>query len=163
MNQALSERDYHYLGRCLELAEESYQAGDEPFGSVLVNSKGELIAEARNRVREINVLAHPEYELAQWATENLNAEERANTRMYTSGEHCPMCSAAHGWVGLGTLIYLSSAEQLNQWLTEIKAPPASINFIPAKDIIKNTAVKGPGTGVLLQKIKELHIKSYQKK
>jgi len=25
--------------------------------------------------------------------------------MYTSGEHCPMCAAAHGWVGIGKLVY----------------------------------------------------------
>jgi len=36
----------------------------------LVNEKGEIIAEARNRVNEITVLAHPEIDLAYWAAEN---------------------------------------------------------------------------------------------
>lgn len=34
------------------------------------------MAEERNRVNEINILYHPEIELAKWAVENLNAEER---------------------------------------------------------------------------------------
>ena len=29
--------------------------------------------------------------------------------VYTSGEHCPMCSAAHAWVGLGRIVYAVSA------------------------------------------------------
>jgi hypothetical protein len=27
--------------------------------------------------------------------------ERAASTVDTSGEHCPMCAAAHAWVGLG--------------------------------------------------------------
>jgi len=26
--------------------------------------------------------------------------ERLQATVYTSGEHCPMCAAAHGWAGL---------------------------------------------------------------
>jgi tRNA(Arg) A34 adenosine deaminase TadA len=112
-------------------------------------------------VNEINVLAHPEIELANWAAENLSEEERKKTTMYTSGEHCPMCTAAHGWVGLGKIVYLSSAEQLGKWLEEINAKPASINFIPIEKIIKNCVIKGPANGELLQKIKNLQLKYHK--
>ena len=105
MVQQLKQTDEKYLRRCLELANESVEAGDEAFGSVLVSEDGRIIAEARNRVNEKTILAHPEIDLAYWAAENLSEEERAKTTMYTTGEHCPMCSAAHGWVGLGTLVF----------------------------------------------------------
>ncbi|WP_026837527.1 nucleoside deaminase [Gillisia sp. JM1] len=157
----LNDTDLKHLKHCLVLAEEALKAGDEPFGSILVNQKNEVIATARNRVNEINVLAHPEIELANWAAENLSAEERKNTKMFTSGEHCPMCAAAHGWVGLGEIVYLSSAEQLGKWLEEINAKPAPINFIPIEKIIKNSAIKGPADGELLQIIKDLQLKYHK--
>lgn len=160
MKNKLNSIDKKYLDHCLTLAEASLKAGDKPFGSILVNSKGQVLAEARNRVKELNVLAHPEYELAAWAVENLSSEERKNTRMYTTGEHCPMCSAAHGWVGLGTIVYLSSAAQLNEWLYEINQPPTPINLIPIQEIIPGIEVRGPGDGEMLEKIKALHMNYY---
>jgi len=139
----LTKKDLAHLEQCVVLAEIALEAGDQPFGSILVDDENKIIADARNRVNEKTVLAHPEIKLAQWAAENLTAEERKNTTMYTSGEHCPMCAAAHGWVGIGKLVYLSSAEQLGGWLT--------------------VEVKGPASGVLLKKIKGLHQDYYQQK
>lgn len=158
---SLTENDLNHLKRCLLLAKESVEAGDKPFGSVLVNKENAVIAEARNRVNELTALAHPEFELAQWAAENLSEAERKETTMYTTGEHCPMCSAAHGWVGLGAIVYLSSAKQLNQWLSEMKIPPAPIRFYPVQDIIKNVEVRGPAVGLLLDEIKKLHQEYYK--
>ena len=118
MAQKLKEFDQKYLRRCLELAKEAMEAGDEAFGSVLVNEGAEFIAEARNRGNEKTILAHPEIDLAYWAAEHLSEEQRAKTTMYTTGEHCPMCAAAHGWVGLGALVHLSSAKQFGAWQKE---------------------------------------------
>ena len=162
MAEQLKETDGQYLKRCLELAAESVEAGDEAFGSVLVNEEGEIIAEARNRVNEKTVLAHPEIDLAYWSAENLSEDERAKITMYTTGEHCPMCSAAHGWVGLGSLVYLSSAKQLGEWQKEYNLPDARINFLPVEDIIKKVEVRGPGSGELLEQIKHLHQKNWSK-
>ena len=160
MKNELNLVDRKHLEHCLTLAEASLVAGDKPFGSILVSSKGKVLAEARNRVNEINVLAHPEYELAVWAINNLSSEERKSTIMYTTGEHCPMCSAAHGWVGLGTIVYLSSAAQLNQWLAEFNQPPTPIKLIPIQEIISGIEIRGPGDDAMLKKIKELHMKYY---
>ncbi len=74
--------------------------------------------------------------------------------MYTSGEHCPMCAAAHGWVRLGTIVYLSSAKQLGEWLDTVQMP---IRFYPIKEIVPNGVVKGPDTGKLLEAIKKLQL------
>lgn len=160
-NKSLTKKDLEHLRQCLTLAHEALAAGDEPFGSILVNDQDEVIAEARNRVNELNRLAHPELELAHWAANHLSPEERRQTRMYTTGEHCPMCAAAHGWVGLGQIVYLSSAAQLTQWLAELGTPAAPIHFKPVQEIIADIAVKGPATGELLEEIKQLHIQ-YQR-
>ncbi len=163
MESKLTEQDYKYLGQCVELAEEALEAGDEPFGSVLVNADGEIIAEARNHANTDNVLRHPEYDLAAWAVKNLTEKERAQATMYTSGEHCPMCSAAHAWAGLGNIVFLSSAEQLGQWQREEGAAESAIQFIPAHEIVKNSKVIGPGTGELLERIEQLQRRSITEK
>ncbi|TYB76689.1 nucleoside deaminase [Bizionia saleffrena] len=152
----LSFKDYKYLEICVALAEDALNAGDEPFGSILVNAKNEIIATARNKVNAENVLSHPEIELAYWALENLSTEERKSTTMYTTGEHCPMCAAAHGWAEIGPLVYLSSAEQLGEWLQEFGANEAPIHFVASREIIKHIDIKGPGSGVVLEAIKALH-------
>ena len=162
MKNTLTETDLKHLKHCLTLAADSVKAGDKPFGSVLVNEKDEVIAEARNRVNELTALAHPEFELAKWAAENLSPEQRKQTKMYTSGEHCPMCAAAHGWVGLGEIIYLSSARQLQQWLAEMNIPPSPIRFYPVEEIIPGVKVKGAADGKLLAEIKKLHKEYYAK-
>ncbi len=155
-------KDYGFFQRCLQLAEEALKAGDQPFGSLLVNKDNEIIAEARNRVNEMHALAHPEIELAQWALKNLTLQERRQTIMYTSGEHCPMCAGAHSWSQIGGLYYLSSADQLGMWLKELEAEDAPITLVSTEKIVKGVVVKGPGEGEMVQQIKQLHALFYSK-
>ncbi|MEO5967562.1 MAG: nucleoside deaminase [Ferruginibacter sp.] len=156
-----TKADLKFFKHCLVLAEEALKAGDQPFGSILVNADNKIIAEARNRINEKNILAHPEFELAEWAMENLSLEERRQTIMYTTGEHCPMCAGAHSWAQIGGLYYLSSAKQLGDWLNEFGVDYSPIVFIPADKIIMNVAVKGPAKGELLEEIKQMHKRYYK--
>src|SRR5215208_6552132 len=88
------EADLVHLRRCVDLATEAVDAGDEPFGSVLVAVTGEVLADDRNRVGAGDPTRHPEVALAQWAATHLTPAERATATVYTSGEHCPMCCGA---------------------------------------------------------------------
>lgn len=73
----IANSEYSYLERCIELAEEALEAGDEPFGSVLVGADGKVLAEDRNRIAGGDSTRHPEFELARWAAAHLTEEERA--------------------------------------------------------------------------------------
>lgn len=161
-NSNFTEQDISFLNRCLELAEEALNAGDKPFGSILVSENGEVWAEARNRVNEKNLLAHPEYELANWALNNLTLDQRKKSTLYTSGEHCAMCAGAHAWSEIGTVVYISSGKQLSEWLQELNIPEAPIQFLPIQHIVKNILVKGPANGELLERIRQLHFRYYTK-
>ena len=97
----ISDEDLERLRRCVELARSALDAGDEPFGSVLVSGDGRTLYEDRNRVKDGDQTQHPEFAIARWAVANLTPDERARATVYTSGEHCPMCAAGHAWVGLG--------------------------------------------------------------
>jgi len=87
---SLSDTDLTHLRRCVELAREGLEHGDEPFGSVLVDGAGAVRFEDRNRVKDGDETRHPEFEIAKWAANNLTPQERAAATVYNSGEHCPM-------------------------------------------------------------------------
>ena len=116
-------RPTSHLRRCVELAREALDDGDEPFGSVLVDGDGVVRFEDRNRVKDGDQTRHPELEIARWAPGHLTPEERAAATVYTSGEHCAMCAAAHAWVGLGRIVYAVSSAQLTGWRRDWGAGP----------------------------------------
>src|SRR5690625_6017167 len=116
----LHESEYFYLERCIALAKEALEAGDEPFGSVLVDFKGSILQEDRNRIAGGDATRHPEFELARWAANNMSPESRAQATVYTSGEHCPMCAAAKAGVGLGRMVFIISGHQLRNCGEEMK-------------------------------------------
>ncbi|MFI9051973.1 nucleoside deaminase [Streptomyces sp. NPDC053427] len=151
----VNETELRHLRRCVELANEALEAGDEPFGSVLVAADGTVLAEDHNRVASGDRTRHPEFELARWAAAHMSPEERAAATVFTSGEHCPMCAAAHGWVGLGRIVYASSAEQLVAWLSELGVPAAPVRALPIQEIVPDLAVEGPVPG-LAEQVRDLH-------
>ncbi|MEV6301118.1 nucleoside deaminase [Actinoplanes sp. NPDC051861] len=140
---AVTESDLTYLRRCVDLAREALLDGDEPFGSVLVSGDGVVLFEDRNRVKGGDETRHPEFAISQWAVANLSPEERAEATVYTSGEHCPMCAAGHGWVGLGRIVYAVSSAQLAAWLAEWGVPAGPVAALPIGVVVPGAVVEGP--------------------
>ena len=151
----LSDTELRHLRRCVELAAEALEKGDEPFGSVLVAADGRALAEDHNRVAGGDRTRHPEFELARWAAANMSPEERAQATVFTSGEHCPMCAAAHGWVGLGRIVYVASSEQLAAWLAEMGVPAPPVRSLPVRDVAPGVVVQGP-VAELVEQVHDLH-------
>lgn len=140
----LKSDDATHLARCVELARIAVRAGDGAFGSVLVAAGGEVLAEEHNREATSNdPTAHPEFALAKWAAQRLSPEDRASATVYTSGEHCPMCSAAHAWVGLGRIVYAASSAQLAKWRAGWERSPGPVAPLPINDVAPGTLVVGP--------------------
>ena len=156
----VQESELTYLRRCVELAAQALEAGDEPFGSVLV-SEGAVLAEDHNRVASGDRTRHPEFELARWSAAHLTPEQRAAATVYTSGEHCPMCAAAHARVGLGRIVYVASSAQLSAWLTELGAPAAPVRPLPVNDIAPGVVVEGP-VPELTDEVRALHVRFHQR-
>ena len=137
------ETDLAFLRRCVELAGEALEAGDEPFGSLLVDAAGEVRFEDRNRVQDGDETRHPELEVARWSASHLTADERAASTVYTSGEHCPMCSAAHAWMGLGPIVYAASSAQLVGWRTSWGLAASPVLPLAINEIAPGVEVRGP--------------------
>jgi tRNA(Arg) A34 adenosine deaminase TadA len=140
----ISAADLIHLRRAVELAREAFDAGDGPFGSVLVDGAGVERFADRNREQSTgDPTRHPEFEIARWSAEHLTADERAAATVYTSGEHCPMCSAAHAWVGLGRIVYVASAEQIAGWRRDLGADPPPVGVLPVTVVAPELPVDGP--------------------
>ena len=154
-----NDAELRHLRRCVELATEALEAGDEPFGSVLVAADGTVLAEDHNRVASGDRTRHPEFALARWAAANMTPGERAAATVFTSGEHCPMCAAAHGWVGLGRTVYASSSEQLVSWLAELGVPAPPVRTLPIWEVVPDLVVEGPIPG-LAEQVRALHRRFY---
>jgi tRNA(Arg) A34 adenosine deaminase TadA len=140
----VDSRDVAHLRRCVALAEAALEAGDDPFGSVLVGADGVVLAEDRNReTTAADPTAHPELALARWAAAHLPPEQRAAATVYTSGEHCPMCAAAHAWVGLGRIVYAASGAQLAAWRSGWGLPAGPVAPLPVSTVAPGISVTGP--------------------
>jgi tRNA(Arg) A34 adenosine deaminase TadA len=122
---------------------------------VLVGGDGTVLAEDRNRTAGGDQTRHPEFELARWAAAHLNPAERAAATVFTSGEHCPMCAAATGWVEIGRIVYVSSSEQLTGWRADQGAPPPPVRPLPIRDVVPGITVEGPFPE-LAEQVRELH-------
>ncbi|MFD8235484.1 nucleoside deaminase [Streptomyces sp. NPDC059696] len=156
----VKDTELPHLRRCVELAAEALDAGDEPFGSVLAGGDGTVLGEDRNRVASGDRTRHPEFELARWSAAHLTPAQRAAATVYTSGEHCPMCAAAHAWVGLGRIVYVASSEQLGQWLAELGVPAPPVRPLPVHEVAPTVVVDGP-VPELVEQVKELHLRFHR--
>jgi tRNA(Arg) A34 adenosine deaminase TadA len=156
MTTDLTSTDMAHLRRCLDLAAEALADGDGPFGSVLADSAGNALHEGRNRETSTgDPTAHPEFALARWAGMNLDPEARAGATVYTSGEHCPMCSAAQGWAGVGRVVYIASSAQLTQWRAGWGAGESPVRGLPVQEVAPTIDVVGP-VPELVEAIRALH-------
>jgi tRNA(Arg) A34 adenosine deaminase TadA len=150
----IDEVDLAHLRRAVELARAALQAGDKPFGSVLVDADGQVLFEDHNHESTGDPTQHPEFAIARWSAANMTPEQRSGATVYTSGEHCSMCAAAHAWVGLGLIIYASSSSQLSGWLKTLGVPPSPVKPMPITSVAPGLVVDGP-VDQLAEEIHEL--------
>lgn len=132
--------DHVHITRAIELAEEAVEAGNTPFGALLVVD-GEVVREARNATRtDDDLTAHPELVLARWAGRSLDPSELAECTMYASTEPCPMCTTAIHYAGIDRVVFGVAGETLD-------ALAGNVVTIPASEVIRRadgeTTVEGP--------------------
>ena len=157
----ITEDDKKYLKRSVKLAQNALETGNSPFGSLLVSKEGDILFEDHNRDADGDQTKHPEYAIAKWAAENLSAAERKNSVVYTSGEHCSMCSSAHALAGLGRIVYASSSAQLKEWQRELGVTErGALKGLSIEEVINVTEVDGPDEE-LSQQVKQLQIEYYK--
>jgi tRNA(Arg) A34 adenosine deaminase TadA len=101
------ETDLRLLRRCFALASEARAAGQHPFGSLVADESGQILAEGQNEARPPlgNPTRHAELNAVSRAASGISPERLAKATLYTSTEPCCMCAGAVYWAGIGRVVY----------------------------------------------------------
>ncbi len=96
-----------YMKIANECAQHGANCGEGgPFGAVIVDKDGNIIAKGNNMVLKNNdPTAHAEVTVIRKACENLGTYDLANCTLYTSCEPCPMCLSAIIWANIKDVYY----------------------------------------------------------
>ncbi|SDI45549.1 nucleoside deaminase [Natribacillus halophilus] len=130
-----------FMDRAIEVACETIQRGNTPFGAVIVKD-GEIISEEANEATSDNdPTAHAELLAIRTAGKKLGSESLAGCELYASGEPCPMCLGAIYNAGIEDVYVAYATEEAaeyglaSRYVYEQVAKPSAkrdIPFIPLK-------------------------------
>ena len=106
--------DLRYLRRAFEVARRAREAGDHPFGAILVGPDCAVLMEQGNgfRAEGRDMTAHAERLLASRASRRFDIALLTASTLYSSAEPCAMCAGAIYWAGIGRIVYGQSEASL---------------------------------------------------
>lgn len=106
MNYPATQADMRFMEMAAKIAEENIDNGGGPFGAVIVNEKGEVVATGANRVTADNdPTAHAEVNAIREACRRLDTFSLKGCTVYSSCEPCPMCLSALYWAGVSRIFF----------------------------------------------------------
>lgn len=142
--------DEHFLRRAIALAEEAVARGARPFGAVVVDGEGNVVAEAQAvaTAEPRDWTAHSEMQALRAASAALSWEALSRATVYASGEPCPMCAAAIYWCNIRRLVFSVSEPAMR----DLRAPFARAAGIAMRceEIFARCDRKVAVTGPLLE-------------
>ena len=97
--------DIDYLRQSIAVAEKAKAKGNHPFGSVLVDADGNVLAEGENTFLTDGGPGHAETNLARYAARTYPLEMLQQCVLYTSVEPCCMCAGTIYWANIGAVVY----------------------------------------------------------
>ncbi len=109
-----SETDLRHLRRCIALAGEARAEGQHPFGSLIADANGTVLAVGKNQVRppEGDPTRHAEMVAVSHAARKYSPQQLGGATLYTSTEPCCMCAGAIYWAGIGRIVFALSENGL---------------------------------------------------
>jgi guanine deaminase len=107
------DTDIAHLARAVELSRIHMEQGQGgPFGAVIVDPSGKVIAEGWNQVTSAHdPTAHAEVVAIRRACEAIGSHDLHGHVIYSSCEPCPMCLSAIYWARLGRLVFANSRDE----------------------------------------------------
>lgn len=90
----------------MEQAEESIAVQGNPFGAVLVNSEGVVVAAGRNTVTSgTDILHHAELNVLREATKKTGKQKFPDCALFVNAASCAMCASALVQAGVRNFFY----------------------------------------------------------
>ena len=99
------------MNKYMELTKQNAEEGIKnneggPFGAVITDKEGNIIANGNNKVLKNNdPTAHAEIVAIREACKKLNTYDLSEYKLYTSCEPCPMCLSAIIWSNIKKVYY----------------------------------------------------------
>ena len=131
----MSHNDVYYMNKALDNARIAYSQDEVPVGCVIVY-KGEIIAESYNRKNLENIATyHAEILAIEDACRKLNSWYLDECILYTTVEHCMMCTVAIIQSRIKRVVYGTRNEAFG-YLSKLdnsnssSNPNSKSNFIP---------------------------------
>lgn len=107
--------DEDYLRHAIGVARQAREAGNHPFGAILVSPDGDVLMEVGNTHADAgDRTGHAERVLMTRASLAYPVELLASCTMYASAEPCAMCAGSIYWAGVGRVVYGLSERALGQ-------------------------------------------------
>jgi tRNA(Arg) A34 adenosine deaminase TadA len=143
--------DVVFLRRTFALAQQARKRGDEPFGAIVVDHTGSILAEAANtKLTEHDPTGHAEINAARDAARQLDAGVLARCTIYASTEPCAMCCAAIYWSGIGRVVFGLRGDALLE-MAEVN-PGNDALSIPQPGDLRPRKANGRGGGPALEDV-----------
>jgi len=99
-----------FMRMAIQKAREGIEAGQTPFGAVIVWG-GEVVAAAHNTVwRDTDPTAHAEINAIRQASSVLRRINLSGCTMFSTCEPCPMCLSAIHWAKIQRVVFGASIE-----------------------------------------------------
>ncbi len=143
----MSDSDFLFMRRAIELSLENVKKGRGPFGAVIVR-RGEILAESCNLVTALNdPTAHAEINAIRNAARKLETFDLSGCIIYSSCEPCPMCLGAIYWARIDKVVFANTTSDAQNIgfadsliYKEISRPPQERN-IEFRQLLREEALK----------------------
>jgi guanine deaminase len=111
----MSSVNREFMQRCIDLAGAAAELGNGPFGALILDETGTVIAEAQNTTStENSVIYHAEINAIKDAEYVRGKGKLSGCILYSSAEPCPMCASAIIWSGLTKVVYGASIKSMSE-------------------------------------------------
>lgn len=139
--------DLALLRRTFVLASEARAMGGAPYGALVADADGNVVAEQRNTssIAGGDPTQHAELMATAAAWRTLDYDGMNTGTLYASTEPCSMCAGAAYWTGIGRVVYGLSNTRLFEFTGD--DPQLTSFALPCRDILlhgqRSVTVIGP--------------------
>ncbi|WP_394771334.1 nucleoside deaminase [Lacisediminihabitans sp.] len=125
MPHQLTPDDATHLDHAIDLAAESRERGNHPFGAVLV-ADGVVVEGWNTVLTENDPTGHAETNLVRRASARLTPAQLRSATLYTSTEPCAMCAGAIYWAGVPRIVFALAESALAEFTAGSDEPTLAL-------------------------------------
>ena len=147
-----------FMQMAIDLSEQSVDGKKGgPFGAIIVR-ENKIIGSSGNCVfKNTDPTAHAEIMAIKDACKNMHSIDLSGCDIYSSGEPCPMCTAAIYWANLKNIYYCNTEKDAMEYGFVDKEILAELKKPIDKRKIKSTRIANPDALKVFDKALKTHL------